>query len=126
LATAYSDRGVAYGRKGEQEKAVADFSAAIRLDPKNAIAYSNRGVAFAREGEQDKAIADFSAAVQLDTKYAERPRPPAERLTAGGAWRFKHDKAIRRDELYFARPEMRRFRLRHRNPKRKRGNISAP
>ena len=32
---AYYNRGIAYGNKGELDKAIADFTEAIRLDPKD-------------------------------------------------------------------------------------------
>ncbi len=37
-------------KKGEYDKAIADFTEAIRLDPKDARAYYNRGVAWTGEG----------------------------------------------------------------------------
>ena len=39
---------VAYGRKGELDKAIADYTEAIRLDPKHAQAYYDRGGAYKR------------------------------------------------------------------------------
>jgi len=37
------NRGLAYRRKGDMEKAAVDFSQSIELDPKFTAAYSNRG-----------------------------------------------------------------------------------
>ena len=42
FAYAYMNRGLAYGRKGECDRALADLDQAIRLDPKLSMAYSNR------------------------------------------------------------------------------------
>ncbi len=39
-------RGIAYDRKGEHDRAIADYAEAIRLDPKSAKAYYNRGIAY--------------------------------------------------------------------------------
>lgn len=50
---------------------IADYTKAIRLDPKNAEAYSDRGVAYKEIGQSDKEIADFSEAIRLDPKYAK-------------------------------------------------------
>ena len=46
--------------KGDYDKAIADFTEAIRLDPKDAKAYCNRGVAYGKKREYDKAVADFT------------------------------------------------------------------
>ena len=40
-------------------KAIADYSAAIRLDPKNPDHYENRARAWAEKGDQARADADF-------------------------------------------------------------------
>ena len=56
---------------GEFDKAIADCTEAIRLDPEYANAYSNRGIAYAKNREFDKAIADCTKAIYLDPKYAE-------------------------------------------------------
>jgi tetratricopeptide (TPR) repeat protein len=46
LAAAYNNRGIAYGEKGEYDRAIADYNRAIQLDPKLAFAYNNRGNAY--------------------------------------------------------------------------------
>jgi tetratricopeptide (TPR) repeat protein len=50
----------------EFERAIADFSEAIRLDSKNVAAYIGRGRAWRENRKYDKAIADFSEAIWLD------------------------------------------------------------
>ena len=66
----YCNRGIAYRHKGEYDKAIADYTEAIRLDPKYAKAYNNRGIAYRHKGEFDKAIADYTEAIRLDPKFA--------------------------------------------------------
>jgi len=70
LATVLNSRGAAYDLKGEAEKAIADFDAAIRLKPDYGEAYVNRGLAWARKRDYDRAIADFTEATALDPRFA--------------------------------------------------------
>ena len=71
FAEAYSNRGLAYDRKGEYDQAIADFNKAIELEPGYAKAYNNRGLAYGRKGEYDQTIADFDKAIELEPDYAE-------------------------------------------------------
>ena len=61
-------KGLALLEKQADDAAIAAFSEAIRLDPRNARAYDGRGAAHGFRGEIDKAIADFTQAVRLDPK----------------------------------------------------------
>ena len=47
----YNNRGVAYGVSGQYDKAIADCTDAIRLDPKDAGAYGLRGLVHSVKGE---------------------------------------------------------------------------
>jgi lipoprotein NlpI len=67
-AVAHHNRGLAYAVKGDLDRAIADFTEAIRLDPKDALAYNDRGAAYAVKGDFDRAIADYSEAIRLDPK----------------------------------------------------------
>ena len=55
LAVAFNNRGLAYKRKGQWEKAIADFSEAINLKPDFVFAYNNRGNAYYDKGQFDQA-----------------------------------------------------------------------
>jgi tetratricopeptide (TPR) repeat protein len=61
-------RGEAYVQKEEWDKAIADFTEAIRLDPEDAQYWCFRGRAYQRKGELDSAIADYSEAARLTPK----------------------------------------------------------
>jgi len=69
-ANAYSNRGFAYDDKGEYDKAIADYTQAIKINPKNAIAYTNRGAVYYSKGALDRAIADFDEAIKLNPNDA--------------------------------------------------------
>ena len=51
-------RGTAYWIKGQLDRAIADYTQAIRLDPEYAEAYHNRGQAYAARGDAPQAEAD--------------------------------------------------------------------
>ncbi len=57
------------GGKGQYERAIADFTKAIEIDPNDPKAYNNRGVAYGNKGQYDQAIADFTKALEIDPKY---------------------------------------------------------
>ena len=60
---------MAYGQKGDHDKAIADFTEAIRHNPDFAAnCICNRGIAYEKKGDHDKAIADFNEAIRLNPK----------------------------------------------------------
>jgi tetratricopeptide (TPR) repeat protein len=66
---AYNNRATEFGARGETDRAIEDFTAALRYDPKFAKAYDNRGIAYISKGMADQAFADFSKAIELDSDY---------------------------------------------------------
>jgi carboxyl-terminal processing protease len=70
LAWAFNNRGAAYHQKNDFDRAIADYSEAIRLDPKYALAFGNRGSTYDDKKEFDRAIADYNEAIRLNPKYA--------------------------------------------------------
>ena len=63
-ATAYNNRGHAHQAKGNYDKAIADFTEAIRLDPGFALCTTIGAIPTARR-DYDKAIADLTEAIRL-------------------------------------------------------------
>ena len=71
FAQAYNNRGIAYRKKGNPDRAIADYNKAIELNPNDAEAYNNRGNAYADKGDPDRAIADCTKAIELNQKLAQ-------------------------------------------------------
>jgi tetratricopeptide (TPR) repeat protein len=67
----YNARGVAYWRKGEHDSAIADYSEALRRDPRSAVALSNRGRAYHSKGQPELALADLNQAIRLAPNYPQ-------------------------------------------------------
>ena len=55
--------------KGDLDRAVRDFTEAIRIDPKYPVGYSERGQAQFKLGETERAIADYTSAIQRDPQF---------------------------------------------------------
>jgi tetratricopeptide (TPR) repeat protein len=70
-ANDYFKRGNEYRNKGDYEKAITDYTEALRLDPQLAKAYANRAVAHFHLKEFEKAITDSTQAIRINPRYAE-------------------------------------------------------
>lgn len=70
-ADALIKSGEAYLERKEYEKAIADYSKAVELQPLYGGAYYRRGKAYAKKKDYDKAIADYSNAVVLDNRNGD-------------------------------------------------------
>ena len=71
VANALNNRGDAYARKEDYDRAIQDFNQAIRLVPNYVRAYYNRGNVHQRKGDFDSAIADYGQAIRLDPKFGD-------------------------------------------------------
>ncbi|MDR3635630.1 MAG: tetratricopeptide repeat protein [Isosphaeraceae bacterium] len=65
----YTERGLAWERKGDFDRALADFNESLRHDPNDAWTYNNRGNVWSAKRELDKAIADYGEALRLDPDF---------------------------------------------------------
>lgn len=58
-------RGDGHRSRGSLDRAIADYDAALRADPKLADAHHSRGLAWRARGDRRRALADFDAALRL-------------------------------------------------------------
>lgn len=64
-AGAYNNRGIAYQSIGKIDEALADFTAAIELDPTWGLSYLNRAAIYVERRQWKLAEADLSSAVNM-------------------------------------------------------------
>ena len=66
----YNNRGEVYYRKGEYDRAIADYDQALRLDADYADAYNYRGNAYYELGQREQAVQDWQKACELGLQQA--------------------------------------------------------
>ena len=69
-SVAFYNRGSAYIVKGNLAKALADFTQAIKENPKAAPAFNDRGWVYKQMGDSDHALADLAEAIRLASNFA--------------------------------------------------------
>ena len=74
FALAFCVRGNDWAERGELDRAIADYDAAVSINPLFAEALINRGVVWARKGDLDRAIADYDAALRISPRDAKAIR----------------------------------------------------
>jgi len=100
LAQAYYTRGAEWASQGNHDRAIADFSMAVELNPKLQGAYYNRALSWSEKNEHDRAIADYNAAIQLSPRDAKAHIGRAVELTVQGDYKraiADYENAIRLD-----------------------------
>ncbi|MEQ8190615.1 MAG: tetratricopeptide repeat protein [Candidatus Eremiobacterota bacterium] len=87
---AYANRGNIYRQKGEYNKALSDFTEALRLKPFKAEFYATRGSIYTEIKEYDRAMADLNYSLKL------KPDLAGAYLNRGNLYRAKgeYNKAI--------------------------------
>jgi tetratricopeptide (TPR) repeat protein len=71
-ADAYAYRAAQYLKQDNIQRAIADYTEALKLTPRNITAYVSRALAEFRQGDKEKAILDYSIAVKIDSAAVGR------------------------------------------------------
>ena len=72
-----------YAEKGDLDKAIADYTAAIEINPKAGYTFYARGYFYHQKGDKAKANADFAQAKKLGYKLKSRMSCALARLCGG-------------------------------------------
>jgi len=70
----FYNSGLVHASKGNYDRAIAEFTQSIKINPNYADAYNNRGLAYYNKGNKDdydKAIADYTQAIKINSNYAD-------------------------------------------------------
>ncbi|HEY2989310.1 MAG TPA: tetratricopeptide repeat protein, partial [Candidatus Binatia bacterium] len=67
----FHSRGIDYRTKGDNDRAIENYSEALRLNPNHAGALVARGAAYRSKREYDLAIADYDEAIRLEPRNYE-------------------------------------------------------
>jgi tetratricopeptide (TPR) repeat protein len=67
-AEEFFEQGKKYSSVENADLAIANYSKAIKINPKFVKAYNNRGIAYTFKKQWNLAIADFSKAIEFDPK----------------------------------------------------------
>jgi len=70
-AILYNFRALVWSFKGEDEKAIADYTSAIDLAPNYYEAYTNRAMAWLRKNEYERAIQDYTLSINIYSRSPE-------------------------------------------------------
>jgi len=66
----YFKKGIMYVNKRMPDKAITEFSKALKIKPQSAAAYYNRGLAYQQKGLYDYAVSDFTKAIEIKPMFA--------------------------------------------------------
>jgi len=69
LLKALVARGALYARHDQADRAIADDSRALQLDPTLADVFNARGELWLKKGDKPKAVQDFGAALRIDPNH---------------------------------------------------------
>jgi serine/threonine protein kinase/Tfp pilus assembly protein PilF len=64
----FAYRGFCFASAGNDDRAIQDYTEALRLQPQDESALVNRGVLFSHKGNYDRALQDYTAAIQFNSR----------------------------------------------------------
>src|SRR5262249_5845112 len=76
----------AFAEEGDMDRAISDFTQALKNEPRLVVAYVNRGNAYRTKKQYDQALADFTRALRLDPRNVLAYYNRAQVLTAQHAY----------------------------------------
>lgn len=97
LTLAFYDCGNAYFTKGDFDRAIEDYSHALKISPQFTFAFNNRGNAYLAKRDYDRAIQDFNQAIRTSPGFVTGDDTPTHFDDAiifgnrGTAYADKHD-----------------------------------
>lgn len=96
LVKEYINRGIEYINKDQLDEAMAEFQAALELNPGSVNAHGNLGIVYVKQGRYDEGIAEYKEAILLDPDNADA------HYNLGLAYRYvdQADEAIAEFEAY--------------------------
>ena len=107
-STEFAGRGFIYAKKGDFDRAIPDYTEAIRLDPSNLPAYGGRARAYQQKGDAGNAKADYEKVLALnpdpDIKKAVQAAldafpPPDPTVISEPTWQDKQNEAAKSEQV---------------------------
>lgn len=68
-STNFFNQGMTYSKEKQWDKAIAEYTKALTLNPGYAEAYLRRGLAYHEKGDIDLSIADYTKAIEIKHTY---------------------------------------------------------
>jgi lipoprotein NlpI len=84
LAVAYYYRATAWADKKMIDKAIADYTLAVKADPDLGVAWYNRALAQGQRGNYDAAISDYTESIRVDPEFSAAFNNRAQAFAAQG------------------------------------------
>jgi len=66
----HRSKGISYFNNGDYDRAISEFTDAIRIEPNNALNYTWRSNSYNSKGDYDRCIADCNQAIRINPNYS--------------------------------------------------------